>query len=47
MSESSERKERYNENLEYIARFQSWVRSEPPMFNIIGWCKWLKRRPTL
>ena len=45
MSESSERKERYNRNLEYMAHFQSWANSEPPVFRIFTWHRWLKRRP--
>lgn len=45
MSESREHKRRYNQRLQYIADFSKWLESEPPMFRLISWAKWKKRRP--
>ena len=45
MSESREHKKRYNQKLEYIARFEKWLEQEPSMFNFIAWHKWKKERP--
>lgn len=45
MSESREHKRRYNQRLEYIARFQTWIEREPPMWRVIKWSKWKKMRP--
>lgn len=45
MSESKEHKKRYNQKLEYIAKFDKWLDSEPSMFNLIAWHKWKKQRP--
>ena len=45
MSEKQEKKCRYNARLEYIARFDSWLESEPPMILFRKWRKWKKQRP--
>lgn len=45
MSESREKKLRYNRRLEFIAKFGKWLESEPPMFRILAWHKWKKSRP--
>ena len=45
MSERQEKKRRYNQRLEYIASFQKWLDSEPPMIYIVRWRRWKKRRP--
>lgn len=45
MSESREHKRRYNQRLQYIAEFNKWLESEPPMLRLISWAKWKKRRP--
>lgn len=45
MSESREHKRRYNQRLQYISVFNKWLDSEPPMFRLISWSKWKKRRP--
>ena len=45
MSESREKKTRYNLRLQYISRFSGWMANEPPMWNIVAWRRWKKRRP--
>ena len=45
MSESREKKRRYNLKLEYIAHFDRWINREPPMILFWRWRKWLKSRP--
>lgn len=45
MSESREKKTRYNRRLQYIARFSKWLEEEPPLWNIVAWRRWRKRRP--
>ena len=45
MSESREKKRRYNLRLEYIAHFNSWLKSEPPMILFWRWRKWKNSRP--
>lgn len=45
MSESREHKRRYNQRLQYIAEFNKWLDSEPPMLRLISWHCWKKRRP--
>ena len=47
MSESREKKRRYNLKLEYIARFQAWANSEPPMLLFWRWQRWIRQRPVL
>lgn len=45
MSESREKKTRYNRRLEYIARFNNWLDEEPPIVFFWAWHRWKKRRP--
>ena len=45
MSESREKKTRYNLRLQYISRFSTWLVNEPPMWNIVAWRRWKKRLP--
>lgn len=45
MSESREKKRRYNLRLEYIARFDEWLKSEPPLWMFWRWRKWKNSRP--
>lgn len=45
MSESREHKKRYNQKLEYIARFEKWLKKEPSMIRVFAWHKWKKQRP--
>ena len=45
MSGSRMHKTRYNQKLEYIERFERWLRLEPPMILFWQWHKWKKRRP--
>lgn len=45
MSEKQMKKRRYNQRLEYIARFDSWLNGEPPMLRFRKWKKWKKNRP--
>ena len=45
MSESREKKRRYNLRLEYISSFSSWLDNEPPMWLFWRWRKWKKSKP--
>lgn len=45
MSESREHKRRYNQRLKYIADFEKWLASEPPMIRFFAWHRWKRRRP--
>ena len=45
MSESKEHKKRYNQKLEYIAKFEKWLDNEPPIIRFFAWHKWKKQRP--
>lgn len=45
MNEKKEKRKRYNQKLEYIARFNKWLESEPPMILFWRWRKWKKSRP--
>ena len=45
MNEKKERKKRYNQRLEYIARFNEWLEAEPSMLLFWRWRKWKKSRP--
>ncbi len=45
MSESREKKRRYNLKLEYIARFGNWLDSEPPLWMFWRWRRWKASRP--
>ena len=47
MSERQQHKKRYNLRLEYIARFNKWLESEPSMILFWRWRKWKKSRPIL
>lgn len=47
MSEKQEKKKRYNQRLEFIALFEKWLASEPPMWRFIKWRKWKNSRPVL
>ena len=47
MSEKREKKLRYNQRLEYIADFNKWLDTEPPIVRLISWHRWKKSRPTL
>ena len=37
MSESREKKARYNQRLQYIAEFNKWLDAEPPRMFFIRW----------
>ena len=45
MSEKREKKRRYNQRLAYIADFNKWLDSEPPIVWIISWHRWKNSRP--
>jgi len=45
MSERQEHKRRYNQRLEYIANFEKWLATEPPMYRVFKWKKWKNIRP--
>ena len=45
MSESREHKRRYNQRLEFIAHFNSWMMREPPLWRLWMWHKWKQARP--
>ena len=45
MSESREKKRRYNLRLEYISCFSNWLDNEPPMWMFWKWRKWKKSKP--
>lgn len=45
MSESREHKRRYNARLEYIASWEKWLKSEPPMWQFWRWHQWRRNRP--
>jgi hypothetical protein len=45
MSESREKKRRYNLRLEYISQFNDWLYREPPMWMFWKWRKWKKSKP--
>lgn len=45
MSESREKKLRYNRKLEFISHFDEWLATEPPIWRIFSWRKWKKARP--
>lgn len=46
MSERREHRRRYNKRLEFIAKFESWLKCEPPTLLFWKWKRWLKERPT-
>lgn len=45
MSESREKKKRYNQKLEFISHFEKWAVSEPSMLVFWRWRRWLRERP--
>lgn len=45
MSESREKKARYNQRLQYIAEFNNWLDAEPPRMFFIRWHIWKSKRP--
>ena len=45
MSEKREKRRRYNQRLEYIANFNKWLDTEPPIVRLISWHRWKKSRP--
>ena len=45
MSESREKKRRYNERLEFIREFQSWMDMIPPRWRVISFLRWLRQMP--
>lgn len=45
MSESREKKLRYNQRLDYIAAFNKWLDLEPPIFRRRKWKRWKAERP--
>ena len=45
MSERQEHKRRYNQRLEYMARFDKWLASEPNMLRVLKWRRWKKNKP--
>lgn len=45
MGEKQEKKKRYNLRLMWIADFDKRLADEPPMWRIISWPRWKKRRP--
>lgn len=47
MSESKERKRRYNEKLALVAAYELWVLNEPPKWKLISHMKWRKKRPKI
>ena len=47
MSQSREKKRRYNQKLESDLRFGSGLREEPPKILFWRWKKWKLRRPVL
>lgn len=47
MSEKQEKRKRLNARMEYIAKFDAWLRKEPPRWRIIQWIRWKKSRPLM
>lgn len=45
MSESREKKRRYNERLAYIQEFRSWMDSAPPRWRMFSFLRWLRQMP--
>lgn len=45
MSESREKKRRYNAKLLFIAEFYAWMECEPPRWMFLRWRKWWRCRP--
>lgn len=47
MSQKREHKRRYNLRLEFIASFEEWLASEPPIILFWRWRKWKDSRPLM
>ena len=47
MSQSREKKRRYNQKLEFNLRFESWLKEELPKILFWRWKKWKTRQPVL
>lgn len=47
MSQSREKKRRYNQKLEYNHCFEQWLAEEPPKILFLRWRKWKQRKPVL
>lgn len=45
MSARREHRERLNQKIKYIEKFDMWLLAEPPMFRIFAWRKWWRSRP--
>lgn len=45
MSERQEKRKRYNQRLQFIAEYEKWLLSEPPMWKIFAWRRWKRERP--
>lgn len=45
MSERQEKKKRYNLRLMWIADFDMWLSSEPPMWRVFAWRRQKAMRP--
>ncbi len=45
MNEKLAKRIRVNEKLAYVVAFELWLKEEPPIFRIIKWRLWKKRRP--
>lgn len=45
MSESREKKRRYNERLDYIREFSGWLAGCPPKWRVFRFMKWLGGMP--
>jgi len=45
MSESREKKRRYNERLAYIREFRAWLAGAPPKWRVFSFLHWLGTMP--
>ena len=45
LSESREKKRRYNERLDYIRKFSGWLAGCPPKWRVFRFMKWLGGMP--
>ena len=45
MSEKQMHRQRWNAKLEFIMAYDAWLHEEPPIWKIISWRRWQKRRP--
>lgn len=46
MSESREKKRRYNERLAYISEFRAWLGGAPPKWRVFSFIRWLNAMPS-